>query len=40
MTTIRDHSKKINLAIKKKTSISFKSKAHEELEILIKKLKI
>jgi len=40
MATIRDHSKKIKLATKKKTIINFKSKTHEELEALIKKLKI
>lgn len=40
MATIRDHSKKVKLAPKKKTTINFKSKIHEELEELIKKLKI
>jgi hypothetical protein len=41
MATIRDHSKKVKkLATKKKTYINFKSKTHEELEELIKKLKI
>lgn len=40
MAIIRDDSKKIKVATKKKTIINFKSKVHEELEILIKKLKI
>ena len=40
MATIRDHSKKVKLVPKKKTFISFKSKGHEELEVLIKELKI
>lgn len=40
MATIRDHSKKITLAPKKKTSINLKSKVHEELEEMIKKIKM
>lgn len=40
MATIRERSKKVKLAPKKKTIINFKSKTHEELEELIKKLKI
>jgi hypothetical protein len=40
MATIRDHSKRVKLATKKKTYMNFKSKTHEELEELIKKLKI
>lgn len=40
MATIRNHSKKIKLVLKKKTTINFKSKIHEKLEELIKKLKI
>lgn len=40
MATVRDHNKKVKLAPKKKTSINFKSKTYEELEDLIKKLKI
>lgn len=40
MATIRDHSKRVKLVTKKKTIINFKSKVHEELEELIKKLKI
>lgn len=40
MAIIRYQRKKVKLATKKKTSINFKSKAHEELELLIKKLNI
>lgn len=39
VATVREHNKKIKLATKKKTIINFKSKVHEELEELIKKLK-
>ncbi|WP_274596922.1 hypothetical protein [Clostridium beijerinckii] len=40
MATVRKHDKKIKIVTKKKTIIDFKSKVHEELEELIKKLKV